>query len=368
VAGGGGYLVRVKVWGARGSVPTPGPSTNRYGGNTSCLQVTLSDGRLLVLDAGSDIRALGLRLAGRARRIDILLTHLHLDHIHGLMFFAPLFTPDAEIVIWGPPDAETLRERLARYLSPPLTPLHLHELRARISFRACPKGEWEIGPARIQAAPVTHPGPTTTRSTTTSSSIGCTPRPLPAGISPGAARTMSSWPPSCKSSNSTAPARDSPPQPPDGGHLPVAVAVSALVALAATRYCSSPGRTAEPRYRSVLSVSSFDDYLATVPAPQRAELERIRQVVRRVVPDAEEATSYGMPAFKYRKRPLLGFRASKNHLSVFPFSPEAIDAARDALAGFDLSKGTVRFTPEKAIPESALEHLIRHRLREIEGG
>jgi phosphoribosyl 1,2-cyclic phosphodiesterase len=160
VAGGGGDPVRVKVWGARGSVPTPGPSTNRYGGNTSCLQVTLADGRLLVLDAGSGIRNLGLRLAGRAARIDILLTHLHLDHIQGLMFFAPLFMPDAEIVIWGPPAAETLSERLARYLSPPLTPLRLHELPARISFRACPKGEWEIGPARIKAAPVTHPGPT----------------------------------------------------------------------------------------------------------------------------------------------------------------------------------------------------------------
>jgi phosphoribosyl 1,2-cyclic phosphodiesterase len=155
-----GDPVRIKVWGARGSVPTPGPSTNRYGGNTPCLQVTLSDGRLLVLDAGSGIRNLGLRLAGRARRIDILLTHLHLDHIQGLMFFAPLFLPDAEIVIWGPHDAETLSERLARYLSPPLTPVHLHDLPARISFRACPKGEWEIGPARIQAAPVAHPAPT----------------------------------------------------------------------------------------------------------------------------------------------------------------------------------------------------------------
>ena len=115
-------------------------------------------------------------------------------------------------------------------------------------------------------------------------------------------------------------------------------------------------------------MSTFDDYLASVPEPQKAELERIRQAVRRTVPDAEEATSYGMPAFKYKKRPLLGFRASKNHLSVFPFSPEAIEAARDALAGFDLSKGTVRFTPDQPIPESALEELVRHRLREIEGG
>jgi phosphoribosyl 1,2-cyclic phosphodiesterase len=148
------------VWGARGSVPTPGPATNRYGGNTSCVEVTLSDGTLLVLDAGSGIRALGLRLAARATRIHILLTHLHLDHIQGLMFFAPLFLPDAEIVIWGPPAPQALPERLERYLSPPLTPLHVDELPSRLSFRDCPQDEWEIGPARIQAAPVIHPGPT----------------------------------------------------------------------------------------------------------------------------------------------------------------------------------------------------------------
>jgi uncharacterized protein YdhG (YjbR/CyaY superfamily) len=113
-------------------------------------------------------------------------------------------------------------------------------------------------------------------------------------------------------------------------------------------------------------MSTFDEYLANVPEPQRAALERTRRFVHRVVPDAEEATSYGMPAFKYRQRPLLGFKASKNHLSVFPFSPDAIDAVRDGLAGFDLSKGTVRFTPDKPIPEPALEQLLRRRLQEIE--
>ncbi len=113
---------------------------------------------------------------------------------------------------------------------------------------------------------------------------------------------------------------------------------------------------------------SFDDYLASLSEPERAELERVRQFVRRTVPDVEEGTSYGMPAFKYKKRPLLGIRASKTHLSVFPFSPEAIDAASVALAGFDLSKGTVRFTPDKPIPDSALEQLLRHRLLELETG
>ena len=151
--------MEISVWGARGSVPTPGPTTNGYGGNTSCVQVTLSDGTLLVLDAGSGIRALGLRLAAaEASRIDILLTHLHLDHIQGLMFFAPLFAQESEIVLWGPPATEALPERLSRYLSPPLTPLHLRELPSRLSFRTCPEGVWEIGPARIEAAPVVHPG------------------------------------------------------------------------------------------------------------------------------------------------------------------------------------------------------------------
>jgi uncharacterized protein YdhG (YjbR/CyaY superfamily) len=115
-------------------------------------------------------------------------------------------------------------------------------------------------------------------------------------------------------------------------------------------------------------LSSFDDYLASVPEPQKAELERIRKFVHGLVPEAEEATSYGMPAFKYRGRPLLGFRVSKSHLSVFPFSPAAVDSAREALEGFDLSKGTVRFTADTPLPDAALEQLVRNRLREIEGG
>jgi uncharacterized protein YdhG (YjbR/CyaY superfamily) len=121
------------------------------------------------------------------------------------------------------------------------------------------------------------------------------------------------------------------------------------------------------RLRRIESMSSFDEYLAAVPGPQKAELERIRQAVQREVPEAEEGMSYGMPAFRYKKRPLLGFRASKNHLSVFPFSPEAVDAARDELAGFELSKGTVRFGPDKPLPDSALKRLLDHRMREIEG-
>ena len=93
--------MKVKVWGARGSVPAPGPKMNRYGGNTSCVQLCLESGEELILDAGTGIRTLGLDLA-TARRVNILLTHLHLDHIQGLMFFPPCFRADSEITIWGP--------------------------------------------------------------------------------------------------------------------------------------------------------------------------------------------------------------------------------------------------------------------------
>jgi phosphoribosyl 1,2-cyclic phosphodiesterase len=153
--------MRVKVWGARGSVPSPGPETVRYGGNTSCVQVTLDDGTIIVLDAGTGIRNLGITLAAKPPRLHILLTHLHLDHIQGLMFFAPAFKPQSEIVIWGPAAPETsLQDRIARYISAPLSPVEVRELPCHVSFRDAPETEWEIGSAKIRAASVTHRGPT----------------------------------------------------------------------------------------------------------------------------------------------------------------------------------------------------------------
>jgi phosphoribosyl 1,2-cyclic phosphodiesterase len=153
--------VKVEVWGARGSIPAPGPETTRYGGNTSCVQLTLDDGSLLVLDAGTGIRNLGIVLRHTDQPIHILLTHLHLDHIQGLMFFAPLFRPEAQVVIWGPASPEaSLRDRIGRYISAPLTPVEVRELPCQVSFREAQTTEWQIGEARIQAASVAHRGPT----------------------------------------------------------------------------------------------------------------------------------------------------------------------------------------------------------------
>jgi phosphoribosyl 1,2-cyclic phosphodiesterase len=153
--------VKVELWGTRGSIPSPGPSTVRYGGDTSCVGVTLSDGSLLALDAGTGIRSLGLALGDEPARLHVLLTHLHLDHIQGLVFFAPVFRPQTEIVIWGPASPEaSLRDRIARYISAPLSPVEVRELPCDVSFRHCPETEWEIGSARISAGSVAHRGPT----------------------------------------------------------------------------------------------------------------------------------------------------------------------------------------------------------------
>ena len=114
-------------------------------------------------------------------------------------------------------------------------------------------------------------------------------------------------------------------------------------------------------------MSAMDDYLDELPPDQKAALDHVRTVAGREAPDAEEGESYGMPAFILDGRPLLGFRAAKRHLSVFPFSPAAIEAVEDRLAGFDLAKGTIRFSPENPVPDDVLTDLVRARREEITG-
>jgi phosphoribosyl 1,2-cyclic phosphodiesterase len=153
--------VRVKLWGVRGSIPVPGPAAAGFGGNTPCVGVTAGDGTELILDAGSGIRELGAAISGRCRHVHVLLTHLHPDHIQGLMFFAPLFDPDVDVTVWGPPAAgRALRERLARYISSPLSPVEIRDLPAHVHFEDAPSSPWRIGNVEVTAALVAHRGPT----------------------------------------------------------------------------------------------------------------------------------------------------------------------------------------------------------------
>ena len=119
--------MQARVWGCRGSLAVSGPETLRYGGNTSCVEVRLDGGSTLVLDAGTGIRALGVAIdRDPVDEIHILLTHLHLDHLQGLGFFRPLFRSGVEVHIWGPASpVQSLADRIAMYLSPPLFPVRL---------------------------------------------------------------------------------------------------------------------------------------------------------------------------------------------------------------------------------------------------
>jgi phosphoribosyl 1,2-cyclic phosphodiesterase len=152
--------MKLTIWGCRGSVPTPGATTVRDGGNTSCVALRPDDDTLLILDAGTGIRELGRHLNGLPKDVHILLTHLHLDHIEGLRFFAPLWRPDTTLTIWGPASpVRTLRDRLRVLLSPPLFPIHLGDVPAKLVFRDA-EAVMQFGPARVISQRVQHPGPT----------------------------------------------------------------------------------------------------------------------------------------------------------------------------------------------------------------
>lgn len=108
----------------------------------------------------------------------------------------------------------------------------------------------------------------------------------------------------------------------------------------------------------------IDTYLEKVNEPERAELERIRALIKQTVPDAEEAISYGMPAFKYKGKYLIGYCEFKDHLSLFPGS-EAIEVLKDKLKTYKTSKGTIQFTLNNPVPESLLKEILALRVDDI---
>ncbi len=119
-------------------------------------------------------------------------------------------------------------------------------------------------------------------------------------------------------------------------------------------------------FGKILNMSVIDDYLEEINILQRTELERIRRIVIQRVPDAEEVISYGMPAFKYNGKYLIGFAVFKNHLSLFP-TAGPIEALKERLNGFKLSKGTIQFTVDNHISEPMIKKIIDIRIANIEG-
>lgn len=114
-------------------------------------------------------------------------------------------------------------------------------------------------------------------------------------------------------------------------------------------------------------MGTVTDYLAGIDDDgRRAALERVVRIARTVVPDAEEGTSYGMPALRHRGKPLLAVVTRARHLSLFPFSGSVVDAVAGDLDGFSLSKGTIRFDVDHPLPEAAVVRIVRLRVAEIE--
>jgi phosphoribosyl 1,2-cyclic phosphodiesterase len=150
--------VNITFWGTRGSIAAPGPDTVGFGGDTSCVAVVGEDPtHLLILDAGTGIRGLGLAIGPEVRRIDLLLSHLHLDHIVGLGFFEPLFRSDLTVTIWAPPSTALLHQRLGRYLSPPLFPVRVRDLGCQLELREGMDGPVRRGQFVLAGAPIIHP-------------------------------------------------------------------------------------------------------------------------------------------------------------------------------------------------------------------
>ena len=154
--------VRIKFWGTRGSIAVPGPGTLRYGGNTSCVELR-ADGEIIVLDAGSGSRPLGIALQKefqtRPIKLSLLITHAHWDHIHGLPFFTPAHHRKNQITVYGPDTAAAgLREVLESEMATPFFPVALHDLAGKIDIRILEPGELMLGRVRVRAALVNHPG------------------------------------------------------------------------------------------------------------------------------------------------------------------------------------------------------------------
>jgi phosphoribosyl 1,2-cyclic phosphodiesterase len=156
--------LRVRFWGTRGSIPTPGAQTVRFGGNTPCTEVRTDDGWLIILDAGTGIRELGRDLLQRSNgapiKGDIFLTHAHWDHIQGIPFFAPIFGRGNHFTIWGSQSLERSVDKVVRdQMSPVVFPVTFEELDASIDFRDLAEGTRTEGTGyEVTSFAVQHPG------------------------------------------------------------------------------------------------------------------------------------------------------------------------------------------------------------------
>ncbi len=157
-----GTKTRVRFWGVRGSIATPGPHTVKYGGNTTCVEVR-ADGQLIILDAGTGIRQLGRKLAGefKGKPMDIhmLITHTHWDHIQGFPFFIPAYDPKNQITVMGYEGAKMgLEHSLSSQMESPYFPIAMRQMPSNLKIVEASENEFYIGDIQVKTMFANHPG------------------------------------------------------------------------------------------------------------------------------------------------------------------------------------------------------------------
>jgi phosphoribosyl 1,2-cyclic phosphodiesterase len=153
--------IEIIFWGVRGSIPTPGPSTIKYGGNTSCVSLQFQDGPFFILDAGSGIRELGKNLYHRNGNLTayIFLSHFHWDHIQGLPFFRPAFIPGNNLIIYGSDDTVTELDQIISFqMNPTYFPIAIQDMQANLRFESIREDNLLIDNVKIETQYMNHPG------------------------------------------------------------------------------------------------------------------------------------------------------------------------------------------------------------------
>lgn len=154
--------MKVKFWGVRGSIPIPGPSTVRYGGNTPCIEITGASGDCVILDAGTGLRALGVDMLARKtlpNPIHLLVSHTHWDHLQGFPFFAPCYRPDAVVQVKGPAhfrEGRSLREVFDVQMQYEFFPISNSQLAASISYETLTETTFRAGSLNVAAQFMNH--------------------------------------------------------------------------------------------------------------------------------------------------------------------------------------------------------------------
>lgn len=149
----------IKCWGARGSIPVSGKEYIKYGGSTTCMEVRSKNGEIIIIDAGSGIRKLGIKLLEEKKySYDIVFTHAHWDHLLGFPFFKPIYTKKARIKMYGYPFAQkSIKELLKISMTPPYFPVNYEDIKANISYHEACKDKFQIDSVTVIPISLSHP-------------------------------------------------------------------------------------------------------------------------------------------------------------------------------------------------------------------